>query len=379
MLLLEAHGKQLLRAAGIPVPHSAVVRDPAFGRPGFPGPYFVKAQLPVGGRGKAGGIVRVDDVNQLSVAISQVLATSIKGHHTKAVLLEAAVGGAEHYLALMVDAGLGKLRLLYSPGGGIEIEGKFAETPGAISLAVPPTQAGSREALAQLGDLLSGDNRQAVIDVAARLFECFLQNGLMLAEINPLFVDRGQTCAGDAKIVVDMNVVSERPTLWKIFEDNRDLYPDAWRKLSEGFDYVEIDRAGQIGLVTTGAGLSMMLIDELVVAGGKPINFCDMRTGQMRGKPDRLLRIFDWLQETKNLRVILVNVFAGITDLSEFAELLLEARRQRPGLRVPFVARLVGNGAEGARKLIDEAASGIELEPDLERAIARAAALARGV
>ncbi|MGE3870877.1 MAG: hypothetical protein AB7F51_15350, partial [Pseudorhodoplanes sp.] len=200
-----------------------------------------------------------------------------------------------------------------------------------------------------------------------------------LAEINPLFVDGGAGRAGDAKIVVDMNAVPERPALLRIFEDNRDLYPDAWRKLSEGFDYVEIDRAGQIGLVTTGAGLSMMLIDELVAAGGRPINFCDMRTGQMRGKPDRLLRIFDWLQEAGHLRVVLVNVFAGITDLGEFAELLLEARRQRPGLRVPFVARLVGNGAERARKLIGEAACGIELEPDLERAIARSVALARGV
>ncbi|MGE3144133.1 MAG: ATP-grasp domain-containing protein [Pseudorhodoplanes sp.] len=380
MLLLEAHGKQLLRDAGIAVPDSELVRDPAqIGLPGFPGPYMVKAQVPVGGRGKAGGIVKVDDASRLPAAVAQVLATPIKGYRSKAVLVESAVGGAEHYLALMVDAGIGKLRLLHSPRGGIEIEGNFAETPGALSLAVPPTPAGSADALARLGDRLSGGDREAVVAVASRLFDCFLRNGLMLAEINPLFVDGGAGRAGDAKIVVDMNAVPERPALLRIFEDNRDLYPDAWRKLSEGFDYVEIDRAGQIGLVTTGAGLSMMLIDELVAAGGRPINFCDMRTGQMRGKPDRLLRIFDWLQEAGHLRVVLVNVFAGITDLGEFAELLLEARRQRPGLRVPFVARLVGNGAERARKLIGEAACGIELEPDLERAIARSVALARGV
>ena len=380
MLLLEAHGKQLLRDAGIAVPDSVLVRDPArIGGPGFPGPYVVKAQVPVGGRGKAGGIARVDDASRLPAAVAQVLATSIKGHRSKAVLVEAAVGGAEHYLALMVDAGIGQLRLLYSPRGGIEIEGNFAETPEAVSLAVPPTPAGSTDALARLGDRLSGDQREAVLAVATRLFDCFRQNGLMLAEINPLFVDGGAGRAGDAKVVVDMNAVPERAVLLKIFEDNRDLYPDAWRKLSEGFDYVEIDRAGQIGLVTTGAGLSMMLIDELVAAGGRPINFCDMRTGQMRGKPDRLLRIFDWLQEAGNLRVVLVNVFAGITDLGEFAELLLQARRLRPDLQAPFVARLVGNGEERARKLIGEAACGIELEPDLERAIARSVALARGV
>lgn len=380
MLLMEAHGKQLLRDAGIAVPPSVVVRDPAqLKRPEFPGPYVVKAQVPVGSRGKAGGIVMLDDASQLSAVSAKVLATSIKGHQSKAVLVEAAVGGAEHYLALMVDAGIGRVRLLYSPQGGVEIEGDFSKTPGAVSIAVLPTPAGSREALVQLGDRLSGDDRQAVVAIATRLFGCFLQNGLMLAEINPLFVGRGRGCAGDAKIVVDMNVVSERPALLSIFENNRDFYPDAWRKISEGFDYVEIDHGGQIGLVTTGAGLSMMLIDELVAAGGKPINFCDMRTGQMRGKPDRLLRIFDWLQEAGNLRVVLVNVFAGITDLGEFAALLLEARRQRPDLRVPFVARLIGNGEQRARELIEEAGIDIELVPDLERAVARATALAKGV
>ena len=138
------------------------------------------------------------------------------------------------------------------------------------------------------------------------------------------------------------------------------------------------DRQGSIGLVTTGAGLSMMLIDELVAHGARPINFCDIRTGQMRGRPDRLVSVLGWLGEIPTLRVVLVNVFAGITDLGEFAHLLLEARRLCPAITVPVVARLVGHNAAQAEALIKAVPCGIEWEPDLERELARAAAIAEG-
>lgn len=374
MLLLEAHGKQLLRDAGIAVPGSELVRAGEVPRwPDTDGGWVVKAQVPVGGRGKAGGIVRVDDAAELPAAIGKVLSTRINGHDSRAVLVEERIEGGEHYLALMIDTGSCEIRLLYSPRGGVEIESDFSETEGAFATAVPATREALDGALDALARALPPALREEIAAVARRMSDELFSSGLLLAEINPLFIGAdGKARAGDSKVVVDMNAVPDHPALRKLLTDNRDLYPDAWRKLSEGFDYIELDRDGTIGLVTTGAGLSMMLVDELVAAGGRPINFCDMRTGQMRGKPDRLLRIFDWLQEIPTLKVILINVFAGITDLGEFAELLLAARRRRPELRIPFVVRLVGNGAARAEQLIGEAGQDMEWEPDLERAIARA-------
>src|SRR5690606_8091492 len=110
----------------------------------------------------------------------------------------------------------------------------------------------------------------------------------------------------------------------------------------EDFDYIELDPEGEIGLITTGAGLSMMLIDELVAQGARPVNFADVRTGQMRGDPSRLLLMMDWLQTAPGLRVVLINIFAGITDLEEFAQTLLKALALRPDWDTPIVARLIG-------------------------------------
>ena len=379
MLLLEAHGKKLLADAGLPLPRSEFVR--AGEAPHWPAgaaACVVKAQVPVGGRGKAGGILRATP-ELLAAQVQAVFAARIKGHAPQAVLIEEVVQGSEHYLSLIVDANAGGLRLMYSPQGGVEIEDAFEGGAGSVNLLSAPTPAGLATAAAQLRASVAPENRDALTYVAQRLADCVLDNGLLLAEINPLFIDaQGRPWAGDAKLVVDMNVVPEHAGQHALFEANRDLYPDAWRKISEDFDYVEIDRQGSIGLVTTGAGLSMMLIDELVAHGARPINFCDIRTGQMRGRPDRLVSVLGWLGEIPTLRVVLVNVFAGITDLGEFAHLLLEARRLCPAITVPVVARLVGHNAAQAEALIKAVPCGIEWEPDLERALARAAAIAEG-
>ena len=166
-----------------------------------------------------------------------------------------------------------------------------------------------------------------------------------MAEIKPLFVSPVGCEAVDAKIVVDLSAVERQPRLAALIEARPNTYADANRKLTEGFDYVELDPAGEIGLVTTGAGLSMMLIDELTARGMKPLNFCDIRTGQMRGRPARAVRVLEWITSRPSLRAILVSVFAGITDLAEFGGLLATAMEQTPSLRVPVIARLVGGGA----------------------------------
>jgi succinyl-CoA synthetase beta subunit len=135
---------------------------------------------------------------------------------------------------------------------------------------------------------------------------------------------------------------------------------------------VVVDPAGEIGLLTTGAGLSMMLIDELRAAGLKPYNFLDIRTGGLRGETRRLTQVLNWIGEGKSVKVLLVNIFAGITDLGEFARLLVESIAAALQFKLPVVARLVGNGLPEAREVL--AAARIALLTDLDDALAAARA-----
>ncbi len=202
-----------------------------------------------------------------------------------------------------------------------------------------------------------------------------IERELALAEINPLFVSAAGCVAGDAKLVVDLGAVERQPRIAALIEARPQTYPDANRKLAEGFDYVDIDPEGEIGLVTTGAGLSMMLIDELTARGMKPLNFCDIRTGQMRGSPARVMRVLEWITAHPSLRAVLVSVFAGITDLAEFADLLATGMERTPSLRVPVVARLVGRGAAEARRILAERQPDVFVTEDLEEAMERVGAV----
>jgi succinyl-CoA synthetase beta subunit len=217
--------------------------------------------------------------------------------------------------------------------------------------------------------------RMQVADIGRRLAEMLLARELALAEINPVFVGDGGCVAGDAKVVVDLNAVDRQPHIAELIAARPSIYLDANRKLTEGFDYVELDPEGEIGLVTTGAGLSMMLIDEMTARGMKPLNFCDVRSSQLRGSPQRLIRMLEWITSRPSLRVVLVNIFAGITDLGEFAGLLAAAVEASPALRVPIVARLVGRGAADARRILTERRPDIAMEEDLQAALDRIAAV----
>lgn len=378
MLLLEADGKRLFEQAGISIPSGIFIRESQreYALPGS-GPWIAKAQVPVGGRGKAGGVKPLTHAGELPELLRELFGLSIRGCKAQAVLVEQACSGDEHYLALMVDPASGGARLMYSPHGGMEVESHAGRGGSNFNESVALDEASLLDAVMRMTERVLPPVRAGLQDVGKRLVSLFLKHRLMLAEINPLFATpQGRFVAGDAKVVLDMNAVATDYVLAALLGEQRDLYPDAWRKMAEDFDFVEIDPQGQVGLITTGAGLSMMLIDELVGQGLKPFNFCDVRSGQMRGSPARLLRILDWLGQASDVRVVLVNIFAGITDLSEFTELLVQALKAKPDLRWPLVARLVGNGEGRAREIIGQHPElMIFFEPDLERAIARTARL----
>lgn len=370
MLLIEADGKALFAEYGIPVPagRTLIAGETVATLPGA-GPWMVKAQVPVGGRGKAGGIRRCGSLAEVNQAAAAMLGSRLKGHTVDTCLVEQAAVGAERYLALMLDPASYGVRVIYLAAGGMEVE-QAGNVAGR--LCAPEAQA--------IGDtvatLVANEPeawRGTLVDIGHRLARMLIERELMLAEINPLFVGETGCVAGDAKVVVDLNAVDRQPVIAAAIAARPAIYADACRKIEEGFDYVELDPEGEIGLVTTGAGLSMMLIDEMTARGGKPLNFCDIRTGQLRGSPQRLIRVLSWITAHPSVKVVLVNIFAGITDLGEFAGLLADAIEQSPTLRIPIVARLVGNGAAEARRILAERQPGMAVEEDLEIALAHVA------
>jgi len=370
MYLLEHDAKEILSAHGIPAPAGVLVESAeainASALP--PGPWIVKAQVAAGGRGKAGVIRRAATLSGAREHAAAIIGTSVRGRPVSAARIEQAVDGAqEAYLSLLLESASAQVRVIASGRGGMDIE----EVPrGHIYsvLARPDTQSlvqGVHEAARELPREIAAAAQQAG-ECAAHAFVAL---EALLIEINPLFVfDDGRWVAGDAKLVVDDNALARQPSLRALLEHRAAAYPETTLKLEHGFDYVVVDPEGEIGLLTTGAGLSMMLIDEMREAGLKPYNFLDIRTGGLRGEIARLVNVLEWIADGPRVRVVLVNIFAGITDLAEFSRLLVEALAAVSRLKVPVVARLVGNGLPAAREVL--AAAGIPLLVDLDDALA---------
>ena len=298
-----------------------------------------------------------------------MLGATHKGMTVRSFRIETQVTGVEEaYLSFTLDPVASGVRVIAAAQGGVEIE-SLAASAGAVRSTTTAPQL--TELLAQTAKLTAGwapHIAAALNDAARELARVFLEAELTLLEINPLFVrPDGSWIAGDAKIVTDDNALYRQPQLRTLLDSRAAAYPEAHRKEQYGCDYVVVDADGEIGLLTTGAGLSMMLIDELRAVGLKPYNFLDVRTGGLRGDPTRLVNVLKWIAEGKRVRVLLVNIFAGITDLGEFARLLMEAFAQVPQIKTPVVARLVGTQLETAREFL--ASHNIPVVTDLGAAL----------
>jgi len=330
----------------------------------------VKAQVPVGGRGKAGGIRVARDAAALREALDAIMELSIKGHAVRACRIEALVDYRhEAYLSLTLDTARAEVSVMMSPHGGIEVE-DAATRADLVQENVPLDADLVLAAVERLAARMPAALRTPLREAGKRLVPVFFAEEALLLEINPLFVRAdGSWAIGDTKLAVDENALPRLPQLAGLIADNADLYPEAALKLAQGFDYVEIDPQGDIGLITTGAGLSMQLIDELVARGLSPFNFCDIRTGQFKGDPARLIQVMRWLAAGPNIRAVLINFFAGHTHLGEISRLLLQAVDAVPELDAPIIARMIGNGLAEAQATLAAAGGRIAIETDLERAI----------
>jgi succinyl-CoA synthetase beta subunit len=369
MYLLEHDAKELLAKHGVDVPAGRLIgREATIPRIDLPpGPWIVKGQIAAGGRGKAGIIRKAATPQDVSECASAILGATVKGRIVEAIRVEQQLTGAdEAYIALLLDAATGGVRVIMSAQGGMEIE---SLPEGAVLSSVTGPEVGALTACCErLARSIGGARGEALRDAGARLARVFLEREALLVEINPLFVrPDGTWVAGDAKFVTDDSALERQRSLRDLLERRAGAYPEAALKHAHGFDYVVVDPEGEIALLTTGAGLSMMLIDELRAAGLKPYNFLDIRTGGLRGETTRLTQALAWMGRGPKVRVLLVNIFAGITELGEFSRLLLTALEQAQ-LAVPVVARLVGNGLPAAREVL--AGAGIPLFTDLDEALA---------
>lgn len=367
MYLLEHDAKHLLARHGIPLPPGCLLTDPAQVNALPPGPWVVKAQITAGGRGKAGLIKKAETAAEASARAAEIIGQQAKGRTVRAVRIEQQVHGAsEAYIAMMLDPAAAGVRIIMAAQGGVEIE---ALPRAALKTATAAPEAAALAAAAeQLAASFGGATGKALAEAGRAIATAFIADEALLIEINPLFVQPdGRWVAGDAKFVTDDAALPRQPAQHALLQDVAGAYIETTLKEAHGCDYVVVDPAGEIALLTTGAGLSMMLIDEMRGAGLKPYNFLDIRTGGLRGETRRLVNVLNWMRQGPNVKVLLINIFAGITELGEFSRLLVSALNAVPEFRVPVVARLVGNGMESARAVLKEA--GITLHTDLDAAL----------
>lgn len=371
MDLYEYQGKELFRRFGIPVSDGRLATTPEEARAAaveLGGPVVVKAQVMAGGRGKAGGIKLANDPAEAERKAAEVLGLDIRGHVVRRLWIERASEiASERYLSVTLDRGEKKPLLMFTTEGGVEIEQVAAEHPDAlVRLHVDPL-AGYDESI---GRRLVGGDAQTLA-IVEQLYRCFVECDATLCEINPLIVTpEGAVRALDAKVTIDDSALFRHPDIAE-WRDTSAADPLEALAREKEVTYVKLD--GSVAIVGNGAGLAMATVDVVVVAGGRPANFCDLGGAS---NADTVTRALEVIAHDAQVRSILFNIFAGITRCDEIARGMLIAI-ERAEISAPIVVRFDGtNAAEGRAILADSGRPNIFIEPTMLDAARRAVELA---
>jgi succinyl-CoA synthetase beta subunit len=367
MNLHEFQGKELFRAAGIPVPPGEVARsaDDAAAiadRLGYP--VVVKAQVLIGGRGKAGGVKVVKNRDEVLREAGRILGMDIRGHVVRQVLITPATEiEKEFYAGIVLDRKFETPLLMVSPSGGVDIEEVARMAPEKIlrvhldGRGLPAYRA---RAAARFLDPRFAVQKQ-IVPILTRLAALYHDQDASLAEINPLVVSaRGEVWALDAKVVIDDNALDRHADLAGM----RDLGaedPGEVEAREKGLSYVRLD--GTIGCVVNGAGLAMATMDLIQYHGGKPANFLDIGGSS---NPDKVTAAMNILTRDARVRAVLFNIFGGITRCDDVARGLLTAL-DRIGMKLPIVIRLTGTNEQEARELLS--GRGMTALSDMDEAV----------
>ena len=362
MDLLEYQGKQLFAKHGVAVPSGEVATTvdeavAAAERIGFP--CAIKAQVLIGGRGKAGGIKIAADAGEARAHAEAILGMDIHGPHGEGPFRVDQVwveGGsdiaAEYYASVILDRGEKKLLAMVSSQGGMDIEAVAEESPEAlVKRHIDPTRPFSAAEARPIVDAagLDEDAREGAAEVLAKLAEVAAGEDATLIEVNPLIVTAGrEVVALDAKVTIDNNALYRHEDLAEIAESS-DEDPQEAMAREKGLTYVKLD--GNVGVLANGAGLCMSTLDVVAQAGGAPANFLDAGGGS---KAEAIVDALTVITSDEKVTAILFNIFGGITRCDEIAKGIVEASKQIE-IGVPLVVRLDGTNSEEGLKILAEA------------------------
>ncbi|USZ67811.1 ADP-forming succinate--CoA ligase subunit beta [Halorussus salilacus] len=372
MKLHEYQAKRVFADAGIPTPASTLassVDEVVEAAEDIGYPVAVKAQVHVGGRGKAGGIKLADDREEVERAAEDILGMDLKGYTVEEVLVEEAVNFKnELYVGVTMDRGEGKPVAMVSTKGGVNIEEVAEEDPDAIAREHVDPAFGMHPYQARKVVYDAGVPREVASDVASiltTLFELWDDSDASDIEINPVMVtEDDEVVAADAVMNIDDDALFRQPDLAEMEEET--FEDDLERKAGEyGFDYVRLD--GNTGIIGNGAGLVMTTLDLVDYYGGSPANFLDIGGG---AKAERVANALDMVFSDENVDAVVFNIFGGITRGDEVAKGINDALEQFDEIPKRVVVRLAGTNAEEGREILNDEL--VTVEETLEDAVQRA-------
>ncbi|HKP15950.1 MAG TPA: ADP-forming succinate--CoA ligase subunit beta [Gemmatimonadaceae bacterium] len=377
MNIHEYQAKDILRTEGVPIPPGEVATTPdqveAIAKK-IGGMVVVKAQVHTGGRGKAGGVKLAKTPAEARQIAEKILGMKINGLTVYKVLVTSAADiASEAYVGIILDRATKKPVFMVSPAGGIDIEEVAAKTPEKILKLPIDTRYGLQPYQAsELGFFLFDDVKKvrAAAKIMGQLYNAFMKSDASLAEINPLVVTpAGEVLALDAKISVDDNALDRHADLAELRDETAEE-PSEVEARNANLTFIKLD--GNVGCVVNGAGLAMATMDLVKYYGGEPANFLDIGGSS---NPEKVVNALRIITEDPSVKVILFNIFGGITRTDDVANGIVTATKANP-LKIPIVIRLTGTNEEIAMKILKE--NGFTASSDMDEAVEKAVALAKG-
>ncbi len=355
MKIHEGDARGIFSKFGLPVPPSRFITKAEEAGPiaeQLGCPVVVKAQVLVGGRGKAGGVKLASDPIEAVEKAKAILGMDIKGLKVEKVLIARAVEiSEEFYVGMVIDRATRKPLMMISPAGGIDIEEVAKSTPEKIlKVVIDPVTGILPFQIRKMASFLTTDKDVAkqLAPVFRSLYVSFMEIDSSLAEINPLVVSPdGKVWAIDAKINIDDNSLYRHKDIEALRDDSME---DAGEVEARDADLSFVKLDGDIGCIVNGAGLAMATMDMIKYYGAEPANFLDIGGSS---SPEKVLSAMKIILRDSNVKAILINIFGGITRCDDVANGLLEAKKKL-GIDIPLVVRLTGTNEEEARELLED-------------------------
>ncbi len=350
----EYQAKQLFTDYGIPIQHFILcqtAQDAVEAYRVLNAPLVVvKAQVMTGGRGKAGGIKLAKDEHEVFEYSQKILNLTIKDFHVEKLIINPAVNiKSEYYVSFVIDRNTKSVKLIMCAEGGIDIEDVAQNTPEKIHQFVIDPFIGVPDYLARkfaflfFSDILLVNQ---MVNIIQRLYRLFIEKDASLAEINPLVVtEENELIAVDAKMVFDDNALYRQPEINNLYDPTEEEKTELYAK-EKGFSFVHLD--GEIGCMVNGAGLAMATMDLIKLYGGNPANFLDIGGSS---NPQKVIDALNLLLKDSNVKVVLINIFGGITRCDDVANGLLKAF-EKIETKIPIVVRLTGTNESEGRNLL---------------------------